>query len=326
MKLIFKFIIFFTLVFLPKVTYALPWGVCSVSGYSSNFVGKGIPIGDAEVGEIIGQINVSFNWRCRPHSGNTARLFIVQMNTSLKSGNTFYSNIPNIELETPLTVETQIGGQENTIVFVETQSGPVEDSYIASGVVNTTMFNVRKVGEVNESVQSEFLTTSYIMDLNYSEFYSAVGNFVVRSFAKTPVSFYNASCHLNYNPAQSIPTITEGKALKVTHDFDINLSCVSPISMQNNVSWTFNVEGDNVSIPEGNAIAVHAGDGVPTVLMALHNMKGGGSGILFKHRYDFPTDGIQSSFTFPLRSEFEWIGSGPVGAYSFKLNFQVDYN
>lgn len=207
---------------------------CTITNYSSQYVGEPIPIGSDKTGETLGTINVSFNYDCTFSDAHTIILFATWGQKSYLSSNTYASNLDGIQLVTPYSVGTS-GPHTNSVKFATLNSS-------TSGFVSGPMFHVKKVDNVSVSGSSYFLGTSHIdHNLQYDVFRtnSSYGVNVQAQVGFADVPITRPTCTLNSNSVHQVVALPTaalsdfsgiGSTIAIS-EFFIKMNCGAKVSL-----------------------------------------------------------------------------------------------
>ncbi|HCH3375393.1 TPA: hypothetical protein NKU37_002930 [Vibrio parahaemolyticus] len=336
-------ILYFNILFIfSSYSFALQPGQCSFPGTTLTYSGSDITTGPLSGGSerFLGYLDLSMPYTCHTYTtvtdGYTIQWGLSNSSNSHISGNRFQSNIEGIELRlvdsgSDQTLELSgIAGQPGSgIVITRWVPSNVDVDTEHSDPWSSRMFAVYQTGTI--STMSTKIRLGLSNDYNVIVFKGAnTSEGVYQTGAVFPKSqelqLLDSTCKLNYQPTQNIGNLIQGREKSV--DFNINLICSHATSIQNNFQWTFTVNGANVSITPDRASAIYSGSGLPSVVMNLDSRRNDGhsGSLIFGDSYLFLNPGNANSFDYPLRATFSSRNNSNVGDFSFKLNFQLNYN
>ncbi|MGY5539190.1 hypothetical protein [Vibrio sp. Hep-1b-8] len=297
---------------------------CSTGNHVSTFIGKGIPNGNVNAGDSIGEIWETFDYKCNIASGVTKKFHTTEMISSFQSGNRFYSNITNVELVTPLPIMSWDGS--NSSIILHSITNNTQSRQTLEGTVREKIFVVEKVGTVNKNPQEGFNISTKSPISMRSTIQGGITTLNRINLIRPTTTIYDSTCNLRYDSIQNIPDLMAGQ--EFNHNFNINLECASALSINGNVEWTFTVSGQHTHTFAN--LAIFAGDSadLPTLTMDLNYVDNNtitpiqfGLGQNINHGGDEQT----TTFILPLEANFVVHSTSKTGRYSFNLIFEVDY-
>ncbi|MGF1777067.1 hypothetical protein [Vibrio nomapromontoriensis] len=327
-----KSLIILLLLSLSKGAFALSSGECTFTNQKLTYSGVNLPSSNEiyKNGEVLGQLVLSTNYTCKTHS-ITNNSVVLQVGTrgaagSYISDNKFRSNVGGIVLEGTFMVGG-VAGVNNEIIFYQFKKPSYGNNQDISGTFNQPLFNVIKSGEITNAnsvalnLETQYKLASFIYNTGGSAYISTSN---VPNSQQIPV--YNASCSVTHPTSVEVPALVKGVRDEVSSYFNIALNCTDKSVMQNNVQLTVTpVNMSNLSLSADKSILLF-NDNNQMVLMTIFNNIGMESQMMFSTMYEFSNNTQGSSFTIPMRAQFQLGSSSGYGNFSFQTQISVRYN
>ncbi|MGF1777066.1 hypothetical protein [Vibrio nomapromontoriensis] len=321
-------------------SFALQPGQCSVNP-TITYTGSDITIGPLSGGNerLLGYLELHLPYTCRTYTtatdGTSIQLGLNNSHNSHISGTRFRSNIDGVELNlvgnTIAGQAVRIAGQPGT--GVRLWKWPTSQTALNTEITatwNFRLFEVYQTGTISTmATKAQIgLSGNYQILVFRGENTSSDTFNTGSTFPKSQeVKLVDPTCQLNYQPNQNIGNLIKGRSKSI--DFDINLVCTHATTIQNNFEWRFSASGTNVSTSSDKTNSLYyGGNDLPIVVMNIESLRNDSSSaaLLFGDSYLFLNPTNTNTFNFPLRANFTAGSGSHTGDFSFKLNFQLDYN